>query len=292
MKNREPYSYTVLQYVHDVVTGERVNVGIIMFAPASRMLSVRVRTTIGRFRGLYPDLNREAFTAAMHAAERSVLALGRSLEQGGLLFAHGDAVAIAGRALPSDDSSLRWSSPAGTGLTDDISETAERLFKRYVSQYDALSSHRRSDEDIWRPVRQKLIDRDLSSLFEEKTISGDVDEIVFKHAWKNGVWHVYEPVSFDLADADGIKTKAREWRGHLAAVADGATDKFKPHFIVGAPARPELRGAYEAAIKILGKASAHPEIFEEDQVDELVSKIEDEVRTSSRYAAPPTMPKA
>jgi len=278
MKNGEPYSYTVLKYVHDVVTGEFVNVGVILFAPASNLLRVRVRTTIGRLRSLFPDLNREAFTRAMHAVERSVSNLARSLEQEGLIRSEGDAVVLASHALPIDDSSLRWSSPAGTGLTDNVSKTVDRLFERFVTRYDIPTIHRRSDEDVWRPVRQKLVERNLSSFLEEKKIRGDFDEIVFKHAWKNGLWHVYEPVSFDLADADGIKTKAREWRGHLSAVADGATEEFKPHFIVGAPARPELRGAYEAALKILQKTSTSPEIFEENQIDDLVSKIEREVR--------------
>jgi hypothetical protein len=282
MKSREPYSYTIVRYVHDVMTDEAVNVGVILFAPTSGTLDVQVRTTISRFRGLYPDLNREAFTTAMHAVESSVSALARSIKTEGLLLASGGAMSLAARALPPDDSSLRCSSPAGTGLTDDVPKTLKRLFERYVSHYDAPTSHRRSDDDVWRPIRQKLVERDLSSVFEEKTIRGEVDEILFKHAWKNGLWHVYEPVSFDLADADGIKAKAREWRGHLAAVSDGATEKFKPHFIVGAPTRRELLGAYEAAIKILEKATAQPEIFEEGQVDDLVSRIEGEVRASEQ----------
>lgn len=111
-----------------------------------------------------------------------------------------------------------------------------------------------------------------------------MDEIVFKHAWKNGVWHVYEPLSFDLADSDGIKTKAREWLGHLAAVADGVTERFKPHFIVGAPGRPELRKAYDSALAILKKAPVPPEIFEESQVDDLIARIEDEVRAHGEAA--------
>jgi hypothetical protein len=277
MKDSQPYSYTVLKYVHDVVTGEFANVGIILFVPTNNSLRVRVRTSIGRLRTLFPDLSREAFTRAMHAIDRSVSTLARSLEQEGLIKSEGDAVAMASRALPTDDSSLRWSSPAGTGLTDDISKTLDRLFERFVTRYDTHTTHRRSDDDIWRPIRQKLVDRNLSGFLEEKTIRGDVDEIVFKHAWKNGLWHVYEPVSFDLADADGIKSKAREWLGHLSAVT-GSTEEFKPHFIVGAPGSRELRGAYEAALRILQKATTNPEIFEENQVDDLVSKIEDEVR--------------
>jgi hypothetical protein len=82
---------------------------------------------------------------------------------------------------------------------------------------------------------ERLEDRNLLSRLQEKTLRGKVDEISFKHAWKNGYWHVYEPVSFDLADAEGIKGKARSWLGHLSAVA-GDVEPFKPHFIVGAPA--------------------------------------------------------
>jgi hypothetical protein len=87
---------------------------------------------------------------------------------------------------------------------------------------------------------QKLEEKNLASSLHEKLISGAVDDVFFKHAWKNGQWQVYEPVSFDLADADGIKSKAREWLGHLAAVvAGGDVEPFKPHFIVAGPsARP------------------------------------------------------
>jgi hypothetical protein len=106
-----------------------------------------------------------------------------------------------------------------------------------------------------------------------------VDDVFFKHAWKNGSWQVYEPVSFDLADADGIKTKAREWLGHLTAVvSDGSNvEPFKPHFIVGAPTDPKLRPAYDSALAILRRAPNDPEIFEETQIDDLVTRIEHEV---------------
>jgi hypothetical protein len=111
-------------------------------------------------------------------------------------------------------------------------------------------------------------------------ITGSLDDVTFKHAYKNGQWNVYEPVSFDLADEDGIKRKAREWLGHLAAVVDdGDVEPFKPHFLVGAPTDARLNDAYQTAKEILRRAPNHPEIFEEDQIDDLVAQIEDEIRT-------------
>jgi hypothetical protein len=115
------------------------------------------------------------------------------------------------------------------------------------------------------------------SRLQEKTIVGNVDQISFKHAWKNGQWHIVEPISLDLSDAEGIKQKARRWLGHLAAVAEGS-EPFKPMFVVGAPSEIELRPAFDTAIAILRRAPFEPEVFEENQVEDLVDKIEEEVR--------------
>lgn len=284
MTRMTPYSYTLLRYVHDVLTGEFVNVGVVLYAPATQTVRFKTRTTIGRLRRVFPDVDRAAFVASMYAARRALQRVAKA-EAEIDMFRHrtnaserADAVSIAARAIPKDDSSLQWST-AGTGIAEDTEEALDRLFARFVSKYDEPARTRMSDEDVWRPVRQKLEERNLGVQLQEKSIHGGLDDIVFKHAWKNGQWHVYEPLSFDLADADGIKSKARETLGHLlAVVADGRAEHFKPHFIVGAPRTPALEDAFRTAIGILEKAPNNPEVFEENQLDSLVDQIEDEVR--------------
>ena len=109
----------------------------------------------------------------------------------------------------------------------------KHLYERFVARYDTSARHRRTEDEIWRPVLMKLEERSLAGNLTEKVIAGSLDDVTFKHAWKNGQWNVYEPVSFDLADEDGIKRKAREWLGHLAAVVnDGDVEPFKPQFLV------------------------------------------------------------
>jgi hypothetical protein len=89
---------------------------------------------------------------------------------------------------------------------------------------------------------------------------------------------VYEPLSFDLSDADNIKDKARRWLGHLSAVKIGAVEDVQVHFIVGRPHSAALEPAYRTAVEILRQVPFENDVFEEDQIDDFVNRIEDEVR--------------
>jgi hypothetical protein len=195
-----------------------------------------------------------------------------------LLNEKGDAASLARKAMAADDSALQWS-PVGSGLTDNAEATLARLFDRLVlANDDRTAPRRRVDEEVWRPVRDKLAERNIHVPFEEKVVSGTLDSITFQHAWKNGRWHVYEPVSLDLADNDGIMAKTHRWLGHLAAVGDGVHDPLKLHFILGAPQDPALQKTYRKAVALFQKAALAPEVVEEGEVDALVARIEDEVR--------------
>lgn len=279
MSEKHQYSYVVLRYVHDVLTSEFINVGVVMYVPAQGRIIAKTRHTIARLRGVFPDLDRPAFTSMMANLRRGFQRVAKHKLKTPLFNWQETLPAIVREAVPVDDSSLQWS-PLGTGLTDNPQLTFASLYQRFVARYDTSAKHCRTDDEIWRPVLVKLEERDLARNLTEKVIAGSVDDVTFKHAWKNGQWNVYEPVSFDLADEDGIKRKAREWLGHLAAVVDDdSVEPFKPHFLVGAPADARLTGAYETAKEILRKAPNDPEIFEEGQIDDLVAQIEDEIRT-------------
>lgn len=273
---KHPYTYLTLRYVHDVVTGEFVNVGLVLHMPVTGSLIVKVISSIRRLRCVFPALEKEDFLAGIRSVQSGLL----SLKQSKTLIdsTERDVGALARQVLPADDSALQWST-VSSGISESAEIAFDKLYRRLITKYDSLQIQRRSDEDIWRPVRNKLEERNISQYLSAKTISGSVDGITFKHAWKNGVWHVYEPISLDLASDDNIRTKAREWLGHLSAVAaDTESEPFKPHFLVGAPAEHSLLPAYKSAIAILRQAPNGPEVFEEAEADDLVSQIEDEVR--------------
>ncbi len=276
MNKKQAYTYTVLRYVHDVVSGESLNVGVVLHTPAARFLRGRTRKTIRRLKQVFPDLDRNAFVRSMKAVDRGLTALAQ--QPNSLFEKQTDARGHALKVLPSDDSSLQWS-PAGAGLTDDPEKTLDRLYERHVVRYDLTSVRRRTDEDVWRPVQDKLAERGIDVPFQPKAVVGTQDSIVFEKAWQNGHWHAYEPVSLDLADADGIKDKARRWRGHLAAVAEGTPEEIHLHFLLGRPQNTSLLDAYKTAKAIMEHAHFATEVVDENEIDNLIESIETEYHT-------------
>ncbi len=135
MNKHQPYSYTILRYIHDTTTGEFVNVGVALYAPQTRYVSVRCRKIYGRLEKMFPGINIEHFKSMMHHIEEAFKKQGELLSKE-LLFESPDSVLdLAHRILPADDSSLQWS-PVGVGRAGDPVHVLEALFERMVMYYE------------------------------------------------------------------------------------------------------------------------------------------------------------
>ena len=53
------------------------------------------------------------------------------------------------------------------------------------------------------------VSKGQASYYEEAR----VNQYEFRFAWQNAVWHLYEPVSFDLIDPNSIQERAVRWYG-------------------------------------------------------------------------------
>ena len=280
MTKREPYNYTVLRYVHDVLTGEFVNVGLVMLIPGSPLIFHETRKTFSRIKDVFPDLDSDAYKEAMRSIDRSLKNIQKNLVDEGFFKENKNAGDYARIALPPDDSSLQWS-PSGSGLTINPEKTFNELFSRYITYYNREKSRLRNDRDLWRIVDGKLKDKNIDIPFESKKISSDIDQMNFDHVWKNGRLNVLEPLSFDLSDQDNIKNKARRYFGHISAVKPGFEklgQDVKLSFIICAPSKSSLFPAYNDAIKILDNVPFEREICEEEEIDGLVTRLGKEVR--------------
>jgi hypothetical protein len=277
MIDREAYTYVILRYRHDPIAGELLNVGVLIHAPVNGFLKSRMRSTYGRLSPLYPDFDGAALTADLKRAETAINRLARS-DATGLFVGDLNAGAFARRVLDDPAGAYVWSE-VGSGLTRDPDEELARLYHRFIGRFEEPHPVRRSDADIWRPARDRLTERRIEKLFEPKTIRTEHDEVEFPHAWKNGVWHCVQPLSFDLADAGGIKEKAARWVGHMVGLA-GAEDAFRPYFLVGKPSQAHLLADFERAVAFLADAPSRtpPRVVREEEVDVLVDEFAEAAR--------------
>ena len=145
MIEKEPYNYVVLRYVHDVVAGEFVNVGLVMFLPGRKHVLKQARKTFGRIKNFFPDLDGAAYKHAIDAINRGMRDVERDMESKDLFNGNKTALDYARRVLPLGDSSLQWS-PVGAGLTDDPQKTFDHLYHRFVTRYDS-TPHQTRPED-------------------------------------------------------------------------------------------------------------------------------------------------
>ncbi len=270
------YTYTVLRYVHDTTTGEFVNVGVGIHAPQASYAGGLFRTTYSRLVKTFPGTNGEYFRGIMRHVQ-SQFDLIREQAEGALpLSRMTNAMDIARGVLPQDDSALQWG-PMGSGLTEDPAKTLEQLFQRMVCQYDEQNTkERRSEADVWRLFKRKLEEKQILHRFAPKKIAVEDDEVEFEHAWKNGVWHCLEPVSFDLGSGDSIRDKAHRWLGQISSVKD-SPDRFKLYLLVGPPQDGTLNDAYANALSILEKIPADKSIVQESEATQLVGALEQEI---------------
>ena len=276
------YSYTVLRYVHDTMTNEFVNVGVALHAPDVGYLNAICRTTYRRVSAAFPGLKGEHFRVVMRHIQARFEQMGERLPTTSNSSSDQTLLDIARGVLPADDSSFQWG-PVGVGLAADPSQKLESLFNRMVMRYDEQppTRVRRTDDDVWRNFKRDLEQRRLLRFFEPKTIAVQDDEVRFEHAWKNGVWHCVEPVSFDMAAAETIKDKAHKLLGQIASVHE-TPDHFRLYMLVARPDDDALMPAYASALSILQKMPCHKEIIQEDDHASLADRLASEIESHSK----------
>ncbi len=267
------YTYTILRYVHDTATGEFLNVGVALLAPEAHYAGMLCRSTYGRLSKAFPGMDGEAFKNVLRYVQSRFDEIGDRLREE-LAFdgIPRNVLELAHSVLPPDDSSLQWS-PPGSGLTADPSRTLEGIFERMVMAYDGRTSKEsRSDEEVWRTYKRELEARRLLRHFKPKTIAVQDDEVQFRCAWKNDVWHCLEPVSLDLVAPESIREKAHKWLGQIMSVKD-APEPFKLYLLLGEPQQEDLRAAVESAVSILGKIPVEKEIVRENDAEEFSERL-------------------
>jgi Protein of unknown function (DUF3037) len=272
-----PYSFSILRYVHDPVTQEFVNIGVAVYSREAGFLRAKCATHYARITRMFAKIDGNRFRQLTTYLQEKISELGASLPSA-LPFEPKLAIEdLLARVLPPDDSSVQFSQ-AGVGLTHDLEKTVSDLFERYVDRYSTSAELIRRDEDVWRSTfKEPLERRHVTEYLTPKRIVAPNYEYEFQRAWKNNVWHVYEPVSFDMVDRSSIVEKANRWVGRATSLND-SPDSFEIHLLLGAPADSQLLDTFVKAQNILRKMPGKAELVREDEAEAFAEQFEKEVR--------------
>ena len=274
---KTPYSFSVIRYVHDVVGGEFVNVGLALYAPDENYIDAICTTKYGRLSKLFVEVDGAQFRSLMNFLMIHVDVARRKLEDE-LQFDRKprDVLEILHKIVPKDDSSLQFSTSGG-GLSTNPAKTLEELYERYVERYAEKPKHAaRDDQEVWKVFKRPLEERRVSKYLRPHLIVADDYEYEFDHVWKNNQWWVLEPISFDLENADSIKEKAARWLGRAFAL-QSAKEEFTLFMLLGKPMREELMAAYTKAENLLHRIPGAKEFIREEEAEAFAADIQTEI---------------
>lgn len=268
------YSAIVLRYVHDAVSSEFVNVGLLLVSSDHDVVRFQVLPRTKRVVDFFPGARavviraalRQAMSAAKDSLNLSAHVIGGPEERSLALRK------MAYTIVAHDDSALQWSDTFH-GLSPDSAATFDRLFQRLVLRYELGAPHpKRTDDQVWRTFSKVLESRNVSARLQEYEVSAELESVKFKHALKNGKWHLMEPVSFDLASPESITDKAKRLLGQMTLLR-GSDSDFRLYFLVGQPEGEEGQDAYQRALRILRETPFETVIYPESKAEEFAAEL-------------------
>jgi len=270
------FQYLTLRYVHDAVTGEFANVGVVVYSRGD-FLGGRFNSRIGRLSAFFGHVEKFHLKSLLKHLERKVEALAQELNDPFGIKA-GSLEEILQSLLPHDSSSLRWDT-IRKGLTLDPSAELEKIYSRVVTQYDERPPTRhRSDGDVWKSFSSALKEKQVLEKLVPKEIKTKDLVLSFDHAWKNGVWNLLEPLALDFEDIDSILDKGNRWLGRGVALNE-SSDAHKFWFLVGDLEDPKHAKAAERALNLLRKIGPNKvEIIRESERDQFSERLAEEIR--------------
>jgi hypothetical protein len=275
------FTYTVLRYVHDIATGEFVNVGVALYAPEARYISALCSPRYGRLSKMFLEVDGDHLRSVMRYIqarfEEQTAKLNSELPLGGR---PNSIMAFARSILPPDDSSLQWSDANG-GVTENPAATLDQLYTRMVERYESRAElPSRLDEEVWKVFRKELESKQVLSRMQPKRIVAKDYDYEFEHAWRNGTWNVYQAVSLDLVDAERILDKANRWLGRAMNLRESQED-FRLWMLVGEPRHEKLRPAFAKALNILHKMPVKNDVVREGEAGAFSGELAKEMARHS-----------
>jgi len=270
------FQYQIVRYIHDQVTGEFVNIGVIVYQPELRFLKARFIQRFSRITQFFNNVNGSHLLSTLRFFNQK---LNDESEKLGELFSEPlSLLEITSSILPKDDSALICSELMfGIDLKPDsfLTDNYERLVNKYL---DDSNTEQRDDTWVWRKVYKKHFDREgLSGKLISHTISTGSDKIIFDKAWKNGVWNIYQTLSFDLKRTDAIKNKVYRWSGILNEI-EKTQEAFNLYFLTSGQNRHKnLSDFIQNTLLNERYNGLKVSLIEENEASEFAQKVKHEI---------------
>lgn len=273
------YHYQVLRYMPDRVSGEFVNLGIVLYEPKTQKLAGKFFEKITRVSSFFPTTNSRSLASSLKFLQKEFDILSNRFSSE-LSFEKTNFLdLIIRKILPKDDSSLFFTETKEIlEINDEIA--IKTLYKRFVLTYvEEIDRDYINDKEVWNKIYKSYFETyGISTHLKNHTVKTQLDTWEFDKAWKNGVWNCFETISFDLVKSESIKDKVYKWSGRINELQ---TSKEPIHVFLLSKLPEEHRELETFIKRKLGKVqfsnNVTIELVSEDNVEKFAKKIKKQI---------------
>jgi hypothetical protein len=214
------YQYQIVRYAPDKVSGEFVNVGVIVYLPETKQLASKFIGRLTRISQFFGEVEGKCLINILRHFQKEIK-INAKLESGFLTDLQYDSLEkITGAILPKDDSAL-YCTPMMYGLDLSIESALNYLYEKLVNKYNRENKQEYKDDTaVWRDLYKQHFDaKQITDSLKPHVVKTQHDSIMFDRVWKNGMWNCFQPISFAQKRIEAVKTKVYRWSGIITELA-------------------------------------------------------------------------
>lgn len=291
MNTTTNYLLSTLRYVHSSATGEMINIGVLLYSAEAEFLGLQIDQHYSHLSKTFKDFDGDFFRKATTNLISTVEQIKQELAHDKVallkidapqnIFGHFEKdmlvkkmAYIQSRIIPDSGLSLQFAK-ATLGMTNNPEKALETAFCYYVKEQRPATVHHesRSDDEVWSVFKNYLEKKSIISHLKPKPITTDSIDHTFEYAYKNGSWHLLQPMTLDYINAEDIRKKAGTWAGISLGLKD-YQDPICLYLLLGKPQNAKHLEAYNKAKNLLSKSPQKIVLVEESEAKEFAESFE------------------
>jgi len=275
------YQYQIVKYMHDRVTSEFVNIGIVLYQQDGKFLDSKFITRYSRLSHFFGEINGQYIISSLKQFSKEINNIHKNINDHLSDTEYSSIESITGSILPVDDSALICSE-VFHGIDISPEKALDDLFERLINKYNSEPTKNLTDESVWRKVYKSYFDElGITSHLKPHTVHTNHDEIEFDLAWKNGSWNIYQSLLLDLKSKDSIKSKVYKWNGIISEL-ENTNEKLHIYLLTKTPHKDKTLNKFINDTLICKKGDKFQvTLVHESEAEEFASSVKKEMEVHS-----------
>ena len=267
------FQYQVLRYLPDRVSGEFINLGVVVYQPLTNELKAKFYSKTNRLHSFFPSVNTRYISKTVKAIDSFLKNTGTYYSSTMFQDAPASLQEITTKVLPKDDSALFFTETEKI-LDLNTESVLHDLYERLVIKYVHEADHDTlDDKEVWKQLYKSSFDKyEVTTKLHPATIKTKMDNWNFERTFQNGSLHCFESVSFDLSSDDTIRKKVYTWAGKIAELKT-ATTAVHLYLLTAMPEKRELKKFIKAKLEEHELKNTVVEIVEPEKGEKLAKQL-------------------